>query len=178
MAPLGNCWERLCGYHCFCVWGMGWLQALIGLCRMASSISMKRHMLALHMGATKASWLQFEFLQQQIRTLLPNQVCTWVTLYKHNIVTLQQNGQKTRFASSDALLKRSNLCNFCMTQNCSNHTNMRWKICLHGLFMCLTYIHLLHTIPHMLCGPHPHVRGVIIWKIFHGKELMRVHAHY
>ena len=52
---------------------------------------------------------------------------------------------ETRVASSNVLFKRSKLCNFCMTQNCSTLTNMSLKICLQGLFVCPTYSPTTHT---------------------------------
>jgi hypothetical protein len=44
MAPLGNCWEVLCGYTYLFLSGMGWVQALIEHCNMAPSFSMKKQM--------------------------------------------------------------------------------------------------------------------------------------
>jgi hypothetical protein len=44
VAPLGNCWEVLCGYTYLFLSGMGWVQALIELCNMAPSFSMKKQM--------------------------------------------------------------------------------------------------------------------------------------
>ena len=45
----------------FFVCGMRWLQALIRLCSVASSFSMKKQVLILHMGATKLVGSNFNF---------------------------------------------------------------------------------------------------------------------
>ena len=58
---------------------MGWLQSLTKLWRMAPSISTKKQNVGFTYGSNTTSCLQFYFLQQRIRILLPNQVCTWVS---------------------------------------------------------------------------------------------------
>lgn len=51
MAPLEKRWEGLCGlFVCVCV---RWLPTLLGLCNMVPSSSIKKQLLALHMGAAK-----------------------------------------------------------------------------------------------------------------------------
>ena len=90
---------------------------------------------------------------------------------------MEQNGQNLRVASLGALLKKSKLCNSCMTQNCSAHTNMRLKICLHGLFICPTYSTIAHHTSYALRNPIHMPKVLSHEKDFQGKELLRVHAY-
>ena len=180
VAPLGNWWEGLCGYHFifyFYICDVGWLQEVIGLCSMASSFWMKKQMLALHMGGNKGSWLQIWISTTKIKN--PTLKSGVRISYKHNIVTLQQNGQKK-------IKKLHHWMLYLRGQSCAIfawfkivHLIQRrgWRFVSMDC-LCVLNIHLLHTVHGSLCKTHPHVKGAIIWKIFQGNKLWRVHAYF
>ena len=95
-------------------------------------------------------------------------MCTYITLHKHNIVTLQQNGLKKLHCwmlylndQIGAISTKKNTFKF-ISMVCS----------------CVFHAHILHTICHTLCKTHPQLSGAIIWKIFNNKEFFIIHAYH
>ena len=144
---------RLCGYNFF-VCGMGWLPPLLWFCNRAPSSSIKKQMLAFRMGATKLVGSSLKFDNKQNKNAKHNPIVHMSYIVQTQHCHLTTNWAQKKIALLNALLKRSKLCNFCMTQSYSASTNTRLKVFLHGLFVCLAYSLTTHHTSHALRNPY------------------------
>lgn len=144
---------------------MGWLQALIKLCRMAPSFAMKKQLLAFHMGPAKLVGSNWIYTTTIINHALKSNVHL-IYIVQTQYSYIATNWAKTKELHHHMFYWRGQNCAFFAWFKIVQLILTWARRLVYRDYLRVLHIYVLYTIPRMLCGTHPHVKGVIRWKIF------------